>query len=83
MTEDEMVGWHHRLNGQEFEQTPGDGEGQRGLACCGPWGPKEQDTTGQPNNRKLIWTQNPSHIIPDTQVTIIHGTKKDLLRFLK
>ena len=38
-TEDEMVGWHHRLNGlNEFEQTPGDGEGQGSLACCSPWG---------------------------------------------
>ena len=36
VTENEMVGWHHRLNGQEFEQTPGDGEGQRGLSCCSP-----------------------------------------------
>ena len=45
MTEDEMVGWHHRLNGHEFEQTPGDSEGQRGLACCSPWGLKELDTT--------------------------------------
>ena len=33
-----MVGWHHRLNGREFEQTPGDGEGQRSLMCCCPWG---------------------------------------------
>ena len=38
MTEDEMVGWHHQLNGHEFEQTPGGGEGHRGLACCSPWG---------------------------------------------
>ena len=45
MTEDEMVGWHHRLNGHEFEQTPGDSEGQGGLACCSPWGLKELDTT--------------------------------------
>ena len=36
-TEDEMVGWHHRLNGHEFEQDPGDGEGQESLACCSPW----------------------------------------------
>ena len=42
---DEMVGWHHRLNGHEFEQTPGDGEGQRSLACCSPWGRRESDTT--------------------------------------
>ena len=40
-----MVGWHHRLNGHEFEQTPGDGEGQGGLACCSSWGRKELDMT--------------------------------------
>ena len=45
ITEGEMVGWHHRLNGHEFEQTPGDSEGQGSLACCGPWGHKELDTT--------------------------------------
>ena len=39
-----MVGWHHRLNGQEFEQAPGDGEGQGSLVCCSPWGGKESDT---------------------------------------
>ena len=38
MTEDEMVGWHHRLDGHEFEQTPGDSEGQGTLVCCSPWG---------------------------------------------
>ena len=38
MTEDEMVGWHHRVNGHDFEQTPGDSEGQGSLACCSPWG---------------------------------------------
>ena len=46
MTEDEMVGWHHRLNGQAL----GDGEGQGSLACCNPWGRKEWDTTEGPNN---------------------------------
>ena len=45
MTEDEMVGWHHRHNGYEFEQTLGDGEGQGSLACCRPWARKELDTT--------------------------------------
>ena len=45
MTEDEMVGWHHWLNRHEFEQTPGDSEGQRSLVCCSPWGHKESDTT--------------------------------------
>ena len=44
-TEDEMVGWHNRLNGHNFEQAPGDGEGQGSLACCSPWGCKESDTT--------------------------------------
>ena len=51
MTEDEMVGWHHVFNGHEFEQAPGDGEGQGGLACCSPWGRKEPDTTEQLNNK--------------------------------
>ena len=41
MTEDEMVGWHHQLNGHEFEQAPGTGDGQGNLVCCSPWGPKE------------------------------------------
>ena len=43
--QDEMVGWHHQLNGHEFEQTPGDSEGQGSLACCNPWGCKESDMT--------------------------------------
>ena len=45
MTEDAMVGCHHRLTGHEFEQTQGDSEGQQSLACCSPWGRKESDTT--------------------------------------
>ena len=45
VTEDEMVGWHHQLNGHEFEQTPGDGEGQGGLACCSPWSHQESAMT--------------------------------------
>ena len=51
-TEDEMVGWHHRLNGQKFEQTQGDGEGQVSLACFRPWGHKESDMTEQLINNK-------------------------------
>ena len=43
-TEDEMVGWHHRLDGHEFEQALGVGDAQRSLACCSPWGHKESDT---------------------------------------
>ena len=50
MTEDEMVGWYHRLNGHEFEQTLEDSEGQGSLACCSPWGCKELDTAEQLNN---------------------------------
>ena len=49
MTEDEMVGWHHQLNGHEFESTLGVGNGQGGLACCSPRGCKESDTTEQLN----------------------------------
>ena len=48
-TEDEMVGWHLQLNGHEFEQASGDGEGQGSLACCSLWGNKELDTTEQLN----------------------------------
>ena len=52
MTEDEMVGWHHGLNGHEFEQTRGDGEGQGSLLCCSPWGRKKLDMTERLNNKK-------------------------------
>ena len=47
MTEDEMVGWYHQLDGHEFEQAPGDGEGQESLACCSPWDCKGSDMTEQ------------------------------------
>ena len=52
MTEDKMVGWHDRVNGHEFEQALGDGEGQGNLASCSPWGHKESDMTEQLNNIK-------------------------------
>ena len=51
MTEDKMVGWHYWLNGHEFEQAPGDGEGQGSLVCYSPWGSQESDTT-----ERLNWT---------------------------
>ena len=51
-TEDEMAGWHHWLDGHEFEWTPGVGDGQGGLVCCNSWGHKESDTTEQ-----LNWTE--------------------------
>ena len=60
MTEDEMVGWHHWLNGHEFEKTQGVGDGHGGLACCSPWVFKESDTT-----EWLNWTElfGPSWLI--------------------
>ena len=45
VTKDETIAWHHRLNGREFEQAPGDGDGQGSLLCCSPWGHKESDMT--------------------------------------
>ena len=54
--EDEMAGWHHWLNGREFGWTPGDGDGQGGLACCDSWGRKEWDTTEWLNWTELNWT---------------------------
>ena len=53
MTEDEMAGWHHRLDGREFKWTLGDGDGQGGLECCDSWGYKESDTT-----EWLNWTDD-------------------------
>ena len=52
--EDEMVGWHHRLNGHEFEQALGVGDGQGGLACCGSWDLKEPDTTERLKGTELV-----------------------------
>ena len=54
ITEDEMVGWHHWLNGHEFEQAPGVGDGQGSLVCCSSWGHKESDMTEQLNWTILI-----------------------------
>ena len=64
-----MVGWHHRLNGHEFEQAPGDGEGQGSLACCTPWGCKELNMTEQlKNNNRLsgISSQSSAHEYADS-----------------
>ena len=49
VTEDETAGWRHQLNGHDFQQTPGDSEGQGSLACCSPWDHEELDTTQQLN----------------------------------
>ena len=57
-SEDEMVGWHHRCSGHELGQTPGDGGGQGGMACCSPWDHKEWETTWGLNNiYHLYWSQ--------------------------
>ena len=75
-TEDEMVGWHHQLDGHEFEQALGVGDGQGSLACCSPWGHKELDMTKQ-----LVWTENvvqgPERVSEDNaskELIIIPGT---------
>ena len=54
MTEDNMVGWHHRLNGHKLEQAPGVGDGQGSLVCCSPWGRKESDTTERLKQTELM-----------------------------
>ena len=68
-----MAGWHHQLDGHEFEQAPGDGDGQGGLVCCSPWGRKESDTTERLNNstkrplwklKKDRWWLNSTEIFP-------------------
>ena len=66
MTEDETIGWHHRLDGHEFEQAPGVGHGQGSLACCSPWGHKESDTT-----ERLNWTEliPPFDLLMSTRVS--------------
>ena len=60
MTEDEMVGWHHRFNGCESEQAPGVGDGQGSLACCSPWGHKESEMT---ERTELNWMDPDCHIV--------------------
>ena len=61
-TADEMVGRHHRLNGHGFEQALGDGEGQRSLECCSPWGRKESVTTEQLNNYDQRFRVGPCYV---------------------
>ena len=76
VTENEMIGWHHQLNGHEFEQTLGDSEGQESLACCSPRGRKELDTT-EWLNKKLFQTMLPSeayHFILTATQALDSGT---------
>ena len=77
-----MVGWHHRLNGHEFEQAPGDGEGQGGLVCCNAWGRRESDTTEQLNSntpQDKPWRQIPLLV---TAASCISGGRCHFLRSL-
>ena len=69
--EDEMVGWHHRLNAHEFEQAPGVGDGQGNLVCCSPWGHNELDRT-----ERLSWTGLNWHSIRGMPVCIWISTDK-------
>ena len=68
-----MVGWHHRLNGHEFKQALGVGDGQGGLACCSVWGSKESDTT-----ERLNWTELP----PPRTHRVCDWIRDDSLQFL-
>ena len=74
MTEDEMAGWHHQLDGREFEWTPGVGVGQGDLACCSSWGRKESDKTERLNWTELKWfiTSRPKERPVLWQDTLLH-----------
>ena len=73
MIEDEMVGWHHRLNGYESEQTPGYSEGQRNMVCCSPWGCKESNTTERLNNNSNNKKNSFENILPtDRRISLLH-----------
>ena len=84
-TEDEMVGWHHRLNGHEFGWTPGVGDRQEDLACCSSWGCKESDMTEQLNWTELIcW--RPCRVFScvvgrGCLLWLVHSLEKTLLSF--
>ena len=62
MTEDQLFGWDYRLSGHEFEQTPGDSEGQGSLTCCSSWGCNELDTTQRLNNNNEYLIVIPRHL---------------------
>ena len=71
MAEDEMVGWYHRLNEYEFEQTPGDSEGQGSLVCCSPWGHKQLAMT-QRLNKQLSYRHCSKHFTYINSVIVTH-----------
>ena len=74
MTEDEMVGWHHRLDGHEFEQALRVGDGQGSLACCSPWSLKELNTTEQLNSNNRHQTARDSPYAPEVSQSISQST---------
>ena len=78
-----MVGWHQRFNGHEFEQAPGDGEGQGSLACCSPWGWKELDMTERLNSNKIIYYQvfSPSDLLLYDTRPLWPPSSKELFQF--
>ena len=91
MTEDEMIGCYHRLDGLESEQAPGDGEGQGSLACCSPWGHKESNTIQRLNNEQQLHQLEskfeegrevllPTNVSPRTKT--LPGTQCELNRYL-
>ena len=87
MTEDDMVGWHHWLNGHEFGWTPGIGDGQGGLACCSSWGHKELDTTEWLNWTELMvttWTmvltkEHSDMILPQSTPWLLFSSESTFL----
>ena len=74
MSEDKMAGQHHRCNEHELGQTPGDGEGQGGLACYSPWGREESDPTERLNNNS-VWDINLMSLLKSAQLCLlyVHG----------
>ena len=72
MTEDEMFGWHHQLDGHEFEPAPGDSEGQGDLACCSPRGCKELDVTYQLNINNNILFSSVTHANHKFHLAVVH-----------
>ena len=78
-TKDEMAGWYHQLDGHGFGWTPGVGDGQGGLACCGSWGHKESDTTERVNWTELKTWMEISSVVPGQYLTLwlqeMHGNK--------
>ena len=82
MTEDEMIGWDHQLNGHEFEQTLGD-RGQRSLACCSPWGHKEPDTTATEQQQRSSEEDKPRvHSFPSMVYGRVGVNKNEIWRLL-